>query len=93
MSDISCASQKGRRKEKCLLLISCSLSRAIHLEVLSNQTIQEFIYALKRLITRKGRPKLIYSDNTKTYVAASKLIEKINKNKLMQEYLIKEEIQ
>ena len=81
MSDISCASEKGRRKEKCLL------------DVLSNQTTQEFIYALKRLITRRGRPKLIYSDNAKTYVAASKLIEKINKIKLMQEYLIKEEVQ
>ena len=81
MSDISCASEKGRRKEKCLL------------DVLSNQTTQEFIYALKRLITRRGRPKLIYSDNAKTYVAASKLIEKINIIKLMQEYLIKEEVQ
>ena len=81
MSDIYCASEKGRRKEKCLL------------DVLSNQTTQEFIYALKRLITRRGRPKLIYSDNAKTYVAASKLIEKINKIKLMQEYLIKEEVQ
>ena len=74
-------------------MFPCSLSRAIHLEVLPNQTTQQFIYALKLLIARRGRPKVIYSDNTKTFVAASKWIEKINKDELMQEYLIKEVIQ
>ena len=74
-------------------MFPCSLPGAIHLEVLPNQTTQQFIYASKRLIARRERPKVIYSDNTKMFVAASKWIEKINKNKLMQEYLIKEEIQ
>ena len=68
-----------------LLLFNCSLSRDIHLEVLPNQTTQEFIHALKRLIARRGRPKFNYSDNTKTFVAASKWIEKIIKDELMQE--------
>ena len=76
-----------------LLLFTCSLSRAIYSEVLPNQTTQEFIHALKRLIARRGRPKVIYSDNAKTFVATSKWIEKIKKDELMQEYLIKEEIQ
>ena len=83
--------EKGRKVY--ILIFSCSLSRAIHLEVLPNQTTQQFIYALKLLIARRGRPKVIYSDNTKTFVAASKWIEKINKDELMQEYSIKEEIQ
>ena len=62
---------KGKKERKVyLLLFTCSLSRAIHLEVLPNQTTQEFIHALKRLIARRGRPKVIYSDNAKTFVAA-----------------------
>ena len=76
-----------------LLLFTCSLSTAIHLEVLSKQTTHKFIHALKRLIAKRGRSQVIYSDNAKTFVAASKWIEKINKDKLMQEYLMKEEIQ
>ena len=85
---------KGKKERKVyLLLFTCSLSRAIHLEVLPNQTTQEFIHALKRLIARRGRPKVIYSDNAKTFVAASKWIEKINKDELRQEYLIKEKTQ
>ena len=86
MLGLSCASQKGKKERKVnLLLFTCSLSRAIHLEVLPNQTTQELIHAIKRLIARRGRPKVIYSDNTKTFVAASKLIERINKDELMQE--------
>ena len=88
-----CKSKGEKERKVYLLLLTCSLSRAIHLEMLSNQTTQEFIHALKRLIARRGRPKLIYSNNAKTFVAASNWIEKINKDDLMQEYLIKEEIQ
>ena len=85
---------KGTKERKVyLLLFTCSLSRTIYLEVLPNQTTQELIPALKRLIARRRRPKVIYSDNAQTFVAASKWIKKINNDELMQEYLIKEEIQ
>ena len=46
-----------------ILLFMCSLSRAIHLELLPNQTTEEFIRSLKRLIARRGRPRIIFSDN------------------------------
>ena len=73
-----------------IVLFICGLTRAIHLEVFSDQTIQEFIHALKRLIARRERSKVIYSDNVKTTVAASKWIQKANKDEEMQDYLIKE---
>ena len=85
---------KGKKERKVYLLpFTCSLSRAIHLEVLPNQTTQEIIHALKRSIARIGKPKFNYSDKVNTFVAASKWIEKIIKDELMQEYLIKEKIQ
>ena len=88
MPCLSGASQKERRKEKCI--VYCSL--VVYPELSRAQTTQEFTHALKRLVARRGRPKVIYSDNATTFVAASKLIEKINKDELMQKYLIKEEI-
>ena len=48
--------------------------------------------ALKRLIARRRRASVIYSDNAKTVVAASKWIGKINRDEKMQECLIKEQI-
>ena len=75
------------------LLFTGSLSSAIHLEVLPDQTSQEFIHATKRVVAKKGREKVLYPDNAKTFVVASKWIEKINKDELMPEGLIKEEMQ
>ena len=75
--------KREERKKMCLSLFTCSFSRAIHLEVVPNQTTQEFTHALKRLNARRGRPKVIYSDNVKNFVDASKLI---NKDESMQEY-------
>ena len=71
--------RKKNRSEKksCILVFTCSLTRAIHLELLADPTTDGFIRALKRLIARKGCPETIYLDNAKTYVAASKLIKKI----------------
>ena len=64
-----------------------SLTRAIHLELLPDQTADEFIRALKRLMARRGCPETIYSDNAKVYVVASKWFKKINKSKILHNLL------
>ena len=53
-----------------------------------NQTKQEIIQALTPLIARRGRPKVIYSDNAKTFEKASKWIKKVYKDEKMQEFLV-----
>ena len=64
---------KSKEKYKAyVLLFSCSLSRAVHLELTPNLTTNEFIKRFKRLIARRGRPKTVYSDNAKTFQAAAK---------------------
>ena len=50
----------------------------MNLEVLPNHSTQEFIIALIRLITRRGRTSVIYSDHANTFVVPSKWIDKIN---------------
>ena len=84
---------KGKRDIKVyLLLFTCSLTRAVHLEILPNQTTQEFIQALKRLITRRGIPKVIYSDNAKTFEIASKWIKRVYKDDGRQEFLVMQQV-
>ena len=83
----------GKRDIKVyLLLFTCSLTRAVHLEILPNQTTQEFIQALKRLIARRGRQKVIYSDNAKTFEKATKWIKRVYKDEGMQEFLVTEQV-
>ena len=53
-------------------LYSCSLTRAIHLELVPNMEMKEFIVCFKRFIARMGKPNKVYSDNGSTFVAAAK---------------------
>ena len=81
-----CKTDEGKETKVPISLFTCSLTSAIHLELLSNQSTQEFIMTLKQLIAGRGRTSVIYSDITKTFVPASKWIGKINKAEKMQEY-------
>ena len=54
---------KSRGSKVYMLLFLFSLTRAVHIQALQNQTTNEFIRALNLFITRRGRPPKIYSDN------------------------------
>ena len=75
-----------------ILLFACSLTRAVHLELLPNQTAEEFIKHLKRFIARRGRPRKIYSDNGRTFVAAAKWLKGVVKHEQLQNYLAHQEM-
>ena len=64
---------KGKTTKKSyLVLYGCSLTRAVHLKVLKSLEVVEFLASFKRFIARRGRPKIIYSDNAATFKAAEK---------------------
>ena len=46
-----------------IVLFTCAVTRAVHLEVVPNLPASSFICALKRFISRRGIPNLIISDN------------------------------
>ena len=84
---------KSKKESKAyILLFACSVSRAVHLELAENLTSKEFIKCFKRLIARRGRPKLIYSDNAKTFQAAAKWLKQVTRDEELHEFLIKENI-
>ena len=76
----------SRKKEgkACILLFACSLTRAIHLELLPNQMADEVLRSLKRFIARRGRPRKIYSDNGSSFTAAAKWLSKVMKLEQLQ---------
>ena len=63
------------------LLFQCSVSSDIHLELEPNLTTQEFLKTMKRLTARRGNPKIINSDNAKTFQAGAKWLTRINKTR------------
>ena len=78
----------NKRKGKSYLLIfSCSLSRAVHLELVQNLETGTFIQCLKRLIARRGRPAVIYSDNGATFLKAAKWLKQVRNDERVQDLL------
>ena len=57
------------------------VSRAVHVEFVSNLSTTEFIESFNKLISRRGKPKIIYSDNAKTFMAEAKWLNSINRDK------------
>ncbi|UYV75667.1 hypothetical protein LAZ67_13000957 [Cordylochernes scorpioides] len=63
----------GRRHEKrWVIIFTCLVTRAIHLEVVHALSTDEFMMGLSRFIDTRGRPDTIYSDNRTNFVEASK---------------------
>ncbi|UYV64944.1 hypothetical protein LAZ67_3002523 [Cordylochernes scorpioides] len=56
-------------------LFVCFTTKAIHLEISSDLTAEAFLAALKRFISRRGRPTEIYSDNATNFKGASNILK------------------
>ncbi len=51
-----------------VVLFTCVVTRAIHMEIVDNLKTQSFIHALRRFTSRQGFPQIIISDNATTFV-------------------------
>lgn len=75
---------KKNEKKAYLTIFTCSLSRAVHLELLPSLETQKFIASLKRFMARRGRPQVIYSDNGGTFIKTSKWLRQLRKDEHLQ---------
>ena len=85
-------SQK-REGKAYLVIFSCSLSRAVHLELVPNLETSTFLPCLKHLIARRGRPIVINSDNGSTFVKKAKWLKQVRSDKQLQGFLESHDIQ
>ena len=73
-----------------ILLYSCNATRAVHIELVSNLTTTEFSKGFKRLISRRGNPKIVHSDDIKTFQEGAKWPANINKDQKLHNCLSSE---
>ena len=70
------------------VVFTCFNTRAVHIEVINSLTSSDFICALIRFFSRRGRPKKIFCDNATTFVGAyneiTKTQEQLDQAKVMQ---------
>ncbi|KRY44811.1 hypothetical protein T03_3023 [Trichinella britovi] len=68
-------SSKSVIKKAYICLFTCMVVRAIHLELVPDQTIESFLRALRRFVARRGRPDTIQSDNFRTFHQANAFLK------------------
>ena len=77
--------QTQKKEGKAYLgIFTCSLSRAVHLELLPSLETTNFISCLKRLIARRGRPRVIYSDNGGTFIKTERWLRQLRNDERLQ---------
>lgn len=68
-----------------IVLFTCAVYRAIHLELVSSLSTDKFLLALRRFVARRGRPLTVYTDNGKSFVGANNALQKIDWTKVVNE--------
>ena len=44
-------------------ILTCLVTRAVHIEIAHSMDASSFINALRRFVARRGKPAVIYTDN------------------------------
>lgn len=55
-----------------IVVFSCAVTRAVHLELTTDMTAQAFLLAFRRFAARRGIPAIVHSDNAKTFRCSAK---------------------
>lgn len=58
-----------------IVLFTCAVTRAVHLEVIPDLTCESFMHVFRRFSSRRGFPQIMLSDNATTFVSAAKIVK------------------
>lgn len=84
---------KNEEGKANIVIFTCAVLRAVHLEVMKSQTAEEFQRKLNAFITQKTRPQQIVSDNAAVFKTTADWIWKIRRSEQLQDFLAAQEIQ
>ena len=62
-------------RKQYIVLFTCGIIRAVHLELVGSLKTSDFLLAFQRFISRRGKPHTVYSDNGQYFHAADKLLK------------------
>ena len=77
---------KGTGDKVWVCLFTCCATRALHLDLVVDMTTEAFIRCFKRFVARRGIPRVIVSDNSKTFKSADKVIAEILNHPEIEEF-------
>ncbi|MES9884883.1 MAG: hypothetical protein ABW185_28910, partial [Sedimenticola sp.] len=66
-------------KNTWVCLVTCLVTRDVHLELMPDMSTEQFLLGLRRFIARYGKPQTIISDNASQFKLASETIHELSK--------------
>lgn len=69
--------KKASTIKSYIALFICMSTKALHVELVTNLTTEDFLSALRRFISRRGKPAKIYSDNGTNFQGAAKELKQM----------------
>ena len=76
-------------KKAYIALVTCGITRGMHLELVEDMSAPEFIGMLQRFISRHRAAKQMISNNAKTFLSTSKHLKKICQKPELESYLMR----
>ena len=76
----------GDRVKAYICIFACTITRAVHLEVVTSLSTSSFTMCLQRLAAAKGMPSLILSDNHRTFISGEAFLLEMQQDPEVQEY-------
>ncbi|XP_040161418.1 uncharacterized protein LOC120899524 [Anopheles arabiensis] len=64
----------------------CLVVKAVHIEMVADLSTNAFLAALRRFVSRRGRPQLIECDNAKNFIGASREVAQLAKQFQTQQF-------
>ena len=76
-----------------ICLFTCATTRAIHLEVVEDLTVEAFLLAFRRFASRKSLPRKLISDNASTFLSANNELKELFESHALKETLAREDVE
>ena len=70
-----------------IALFTCATTRAVHLELVQDNSAEAFLRAFRRFVGRRSLPKLLLSDNSTTFVSSAGHLALLQSHPELQEWL------
>ena len=69
--------EEGTASKYYILIFTCLSTRAVHMEVINSMATESFVLAMIRFCNRFGLPRIIYSDNAKSFISGGNILSEI----------------
>ena len=69
--------ERESERKVYICLFTCATTRAVHLEVVLDMTVESFMLAFRKFVGRRSLPRTMMSDNASTYLAAADELQQL----------------